>query len=115
MAENSIDRKIFSEYSVPVSDFRANCARILDAVAEEGIEVVIERRGTPIAKVVPAAQGRAGLRGLLVGLAEIPPGVDIDAMKALDDDWQGAFLTRWDEELGHDATSHEHRGSSEAV
>lgn len=91
----------FSDYSVPVSEFRANCARILDTVATDGREVVIERRGTPIAKIVPATHGQVGLRGLLVGLVEITPDADIDAMKALDDDWLERYLAKWDQELGH--------------
>ena len=91
----------FSGYSVPVSEFRANCARILDVVAADGREVVIERRGTPIAKIVPATYGPSGLRGLLVGLADIPPDVDLDEMTTLDDDWMEQYLANWDEELGY--------------
>ncbi len=101
MSNGIEDDDSFSAYSVPMSKFRANCSRILNAVATDGREVVIERRGTPIAKIVPATHGRAGLRGLLVGLVEIPSGADIDAMKALDDDWLGGYLAKWDEELGH--------------
>ncbi|MCQ3812367.1 MAG: type II toxin-antitoxin system prevent-host-death family antitoxin [Acidimicrobiia bacterium] len=101
MSEGAVEDNICSDYSVPMSEFRANCARILNAVAADGREVVIERRGTPIAKIVPATHGRAGLRGLLTGLVEIPLGADIDAMKALDDDWLDGYLAKWDEELGY--------------
>ncbi len=105
----------FSDYSVPMSEFRANCARILNAVATDGREVVIERRGTPIAKIVPATHGRAGLRGLLTGLVEIPPGADIDAMKALDDDWLDGYLAKWDEELGYSTAPEDDSASTGEV
>ena len=101
VSEGIVTDDIFSDYSVPVSEFRANCARILNAVATDGREVMIERRGTPIAKIVPAAHGRVGLRGLLAGLVEIPPEADIDAMQALDEDWLEGYLAKWDEELGY--------------
>ena len=40
---------------------------------------------------------------MLVGLVDIPTDIDIDAMSALDDDWQEKFLATWDEELGSGA------------
>lgn len=112
MAEDIDNSKISPINSVPASEFRANCARILDTVAADGREVIIERRGRPIAKIVPATQGRVGLRGLLVGLVDIPPDIDIDALETVDDNWLEAFLARWDDELGAGATRGDDSSSS---
>ena len=34
--------------------FKDTCLHLLDRVAEEGIEVVVTKRGVPVARVVPA-------------------------------------------------------------
>ena len=112
MAQNIDNSKVPPIDSVSSSEFRANCARILDTVAADGREVIIERRGTPIAKIVPATHGRVGLRGLLVGLVDIPSDIDIDALETVDGDWLEAFLTRWDEELGTGAARGDDSSSS---
>jgi prevent-host-death family protein len=39
-----------------ISDFKARCLRLLDDVAENGEEVVITKRGVPIARVLPFNQ-----------------------------------------------------------
>ncbi|MDE0116037.1 MAG: type II toxin-antitoxin system prevent-host-death family antitoxin [bacterium] len=103
MEDSGSEQEIFPANSISASEFRINCARILNEVATDGREIVVERRGSPVAKIVPATHGRVGLRGLLVGLVDIPPDIDIDAMSALDDDWQEKFLATWDEELGSGA------------
>ncbi len=61
--------------------------------------MVSEGRGVPVANIMPATHGRLGLRGLLVGLVEIPSDVDVDALETVDDNWLEAFLARWDDEL----------------
>lgn len=38
---------------IPASDFKARCLRLLDLVAESGVEYVVTKHGRPVAKVVP--------------------------------------------------------------
>ena len=38
---------------VPAGEFKAHCLRLLDQVAHEGVELVVTKRGRPIARVVP--------------------------------------------------------------
>lgn len=39
--------------------FKARCLAVLDEVAESGIEVVVTKRGRPVARVVPLAGAEA--------------------------------------------------------
>jgi prevent-host-death family protein len=47
---------------VSASRFKARCLALLDEVAEGGGELLITKRGRPVAKVVPA-DAEASLRG----------------------------------------------------
>ena len=56
--------------TVPAGVFKQGCLRMLDEVAETHREIVITKRGKPVAKLVPVKQGReredeilASLRG----------------------------------------------------
>lgn len=44
--------------SIPAGAFKQGCLRILDEVAETHREVVITKRGKPVAKLVPVKQER---------------------------------------------------------
>jgi prevent-host-death family protein len=59
-----------STKTIPAGAFKQGCLRILDEVAETHQEVVITKRGKPVAKLVPVKPERereaevlAGLRG----------------------------------------------------
>lgn len=41
--------------TLPAGEFKAKCLAILDEVAATGREVVVTKRGTPVARVVPLA------------------------------------------------------------
>ena len=47
---------------VPATRFKAQCLALLDDVAESGSELVITKRGRPVAKVVPV-DDEGSLRG----------------------------------------------------
>lgn len=47
---------------ITASQFKARCLALLDDVAEGGGELVVTKRGKPVAKVVPV-HGVASLRG----------------------------------------------------
>lgn len=41
---------------VAAGEFKAKCLQLMDQVQEEGIELVITKRGKPVAKLVPIAE-----------------------------------------------------------
>ena len=47
-----------STKTIPAGAFKQGCLRILDEVAETHREVVITKRGKPVAKLVPVKQER---------------------------------------------------------
>lgn len=42
-----------SPAEIPASQFKARCLALLDEVAETHIPIVVTKRGTPVAKLVP--------------------------------------------------------------
>ncbi len=57
---------------IAVSEFKAHCLRLLDDVAKRRLEIVLTKRGRPIARVGPIGRGElpdavGRLRGTLIG------------------------------------------------
>lgn len=48
-----------AEEEIAASEFKARCLRLLDVVAETGVEYVVTKHGEPVAKVVPLGEPRA--------------------------------------------------------
>jgi len=44
---------VISMMTIPASDFKARCLALLDEVFETGGELVVTKRGKPVARVVP--------------------------------------------------------------
>ena len=67
--------------TVSVSEFRANCGPLLDAVCD-GQEIVITKNGRPVAEVRPPRSPREEFTGSLFGfcrdIIELPEGFDFD-------------------------------------
>jgi len=59
------------EATLPVSEFKAKCLRLLSEVEAHGLSLTITRRGKPIAKVVPLSPPGKSLRGSWKGLVKI--------------------------------------------
>ena len=76
----------FSSVTVSVSDFRANCGPMLEAV-REGQEIVITKNGRPVAEVRPPRSPRDERTGSLFGFCRdiiaIPDGFDFDEVDML--------------------------------
>ena len=65
---------------VGAGDFKAKCLALLDEVARTGRELIVTKRGRPVAKVVPI-DDVAPIRGSVVHCDDLlAPAVD-------DDDW----------------------------
>lgn len=46
--------------TIPISEFRQKCLSLLPAMAESGGEIIVTRRGKPLAVVSPIRQGGYG-------------------------------------------------------
>ena len=61
---------------ITASQFKARCLRLLDEVGRTGEELVILKRGRPVARVIPAGDAKPWLalrgRGEFVGDAVAP-------------------------------------------
>lgn len=55
--------------SINASEFKAQCLRVLDDVQATRGEVVITKRGKPVARLVPIGLARTSLRGAWKGMA----------------------------------------------
>lgn len=70
-----------SSATVSVSEFRANCGPLLDAVCD-GQEIVITKNGRPVAEVRPPRSPREEFTGSLFGfcrdIIDLPEGFDFD-------------------------------------
>ena len=59
-------------HSVAVSELKTHCLRLVDQVARERRELIVTKRGKPIARLVPLAEvgpneALTRLRGTLIG------------------------------------------------
>jgi len=72
-----MDKKL----EVAAGEFKARCLALLDEVAETGREIIVTKRGKPVAKLVPLApkslQGSVKFLGDIIG-----PAVDPDDWEA---------------------------------
>lgn len=56
---------------VAAADFKANCLRLMDEVAQQRKPIIITKRGKPVAKLVPVEQEPIDLFGYMAGTAKI--------------------------------------------
>ncbi len=52
---------------MPAGKFKAHCLSVMDEVNATGEPVIITKRGTPVAKVVPVASNKEDLFGFMAG------------------------------------------------
>jgi prevent-host-death family protein len=75
---------VMSARTVSASQFKAKCLGMLDEVAATGEEIVITKRGRPVARVL-AAEEPASLRGSVSFNVS-----DEELIKPLDVEWDAA-------------------------
>ena len=56
---------------VAASDFKANCLRLMDEVAQHRRPIIITKRGKPVAKLVPVETETIDLFGRMAGRIKI--------------------------------------------
>ena len=67
--------------AIAAGQFKARCLAILDEVARTGKEVIVTKRGKPVAKVVPITPAKS-IEGSVLACDDIlSPAID-------EDDWQ---------------------------
>jgi len=57
--------------TINASEFKARCLRVLDDVQATRAEVVITKRGKPVARLSPIGPARGSLRGAWKGMVRI--------------------------------------------
>jgi prevent-host-death family protein len=70
------------KHTIAASDFKARCLALLDDVANNGHELVVTKRGKPVARVVPAEPPRS-----LIGSVEFLVS-DEELIEPLFEDWE---------------------------
>jgi prevent-host-death family protein len=56
---------------VAAADFKANCLRLMDEVAQQRRPIIITKRGKPVAKLVPVEKEAIDLFGRMAGSIKI--------------------------------------------
>ena len=70
------------EWTMTATEFRAKCLGLIDEVAETGREIVITKRGRPVARLVPYRRKPRSLfgmgRGRMKILGDITAPIDVE-------------------------------------
>lgn len=70
---------------IPAGEFKARCLQLMDEVEETGREVVITKRGRPVAKLVPVAEaGARDVFGCMRGTVNVVG----DLVAPLEEQWE---------------------------
>ena len=68
--------------TIPAGEFKAKCLALLDEVRDEQEEIIVTKRGKPVAKLVPVERPKwTSLAGTLTREAD-------DIISPLDDEWE---------------------------
>jgi prevent-host-death family protein len=62
--------------TIPAGEFKARCLALMDQVRARGGEIVITKRGIPVARLVPPPAPAADVFGCMVGTASIAGDVE---------------------------------------
>ena len=80
--------------TIPAGEFKAKCLALLDEVAETGEELVVAKRGRPVARVAPLAKTTRKKKYNRPSLAHMVLSTG-DIVSPLDVEWD--TLREWDE------------------
>jgi prevent-host-death family protein len=56
---------IRKQLTIPATEFKAHCLELMDRVQTTGVQIVITKRGKPVARMVPTEAERRPLFGSL--------------------------------------------------
>jgi len=72
--------------TIKASEFKARCLKLMNEVAESGVEYVITKNGRPVSRLVPCHNKPKSLIGIDRGRLEILGDID----EPLDVEWEAA-------------------------
>ena len=79
--------------TITASEFKAKCLKLMDDVAESGEEIVITKRGRPVAKLAPCRQKPQGAPwGRYRDIIQIHG----DIVSPIDVEWDAETGKNWD-------------------
>ena len=84
--------------TISASEFKAKCLALIDEVAETGVEIVITKRGNPVARLSAYRERPKTLYGKYRGQFKICGDFD----DSLEEDWEAEFDQKWEERLAAD-------------
>ena len=64
MAKAGRTRDAAPSETIGASEFKRRCLELLDRVRDRGTELVVTKRGEPVARVTPIRRGGSTLRGI---------------------------------------------------
>ena len=83
--------------TITSTEFRAKCLALIDEVAETGVEIVITKRGNPVARLSAYRERPKTLYGKYRGQFKI-----CGDLGSLEEDWEAEFDQKWEERLATD-------------
>jgi prevent-host-death family protein len=69
--------------TIPAGEFKAKCLDLMDQVQKKRFEIVVTKRGKPVARVVPVAEKLPDIFGYMKGTVTILG----DIMAPIDVEW----------------------------
>ena len=82
LAVSTDGQAVTGEWTVSATEFRAKCLGLIDEVAETGREIVITKRGRPVARLAPYRKKPRRLfgmdRGRMKILGDITDPIDVE-------------------------------------
>jgi prevent-host-death family protein len=57
--------------TISAGEFKAQCLKLMDQVNSQRVEVVITKRGVPVARLVPVEAAPTSIFGCMVGTAQL--------------------------------------------
>ena len=73
------------ELRISAAEFKTNCLRLMDQVAQRRVPIIITKRGKPVAKLVPLSEEPIDIFGRMAGTIRIFG----DIISPIDVEWTG--------------------------
>src|SRR5579859_3298404 len=67
----NVSKKSAKSSSMPAGKFKAQCLKLMDEVRDRHCEIVITKRGKPVAKLVPFEDKRPDIFGYMKGTVRL--------------------------------------------
>ncbi len=68
---------------ISAADFKSKCLKLMDSVEQERVQIIITKRGRPVAKLVPIDEEPPSIFGFMAGTGSITG----DIISPIDEKW----------------------------